>query len=80
MKKVVYGSPIDAFDKDSTLFEGLPKTTGRVIDDLGYKHWDEWVTKIPHPFVADFGESVENARDIMEGEPFECPMRSLPVR
>lgn len=74
-KKVVYGSPIDAFDKDSTLFEGLPKTTGRVIDDLGYKHWDEWVTKIPHPFVADFGESVENARDIMEGEPFECPMR-----
>lgn len=53
-KKIVYGSPIDAFDKDSTLFEGLPKTTGRVVDDLMYKHWDEWVTRIPHPFVADF--------------------------
>lgn len=74
--KVVFGSPIDAFDKDSTLFEGLPKTTGRVVDDLMYKHWDEWVTKIPHPFVADFnGGKIENKKDIMEGEPFECPMR-----
>lgn len=74
-KKIVFGSPIDAFDKDSTLFEGLDKTTGRVVNDLMYKHWDEWVTQIPHPFVADFGESIENAKDIMEGEPFECPMR-----
>ncbi len=73
---VVYASPIDAFDKDSTLFEGLPKTTGRVVDDLGYKHWDEWVTKIPHPFVAEFnGEKITDAKDIMSGEPFECPMR-----
>lgn len=76
-KHIVYSSPIDAFDKDSTLFAGLPKTTGRVIDDLGYKHWDEWVTKIPHPFVAEFDddEEISNAKDIMAGEPYECPMR-----
>ncbi len=75
-KHVVFSSPIDAFDKDSTLFEGLPKTTGRVIDDLGYKHWDEWVTKIPHPFVAEFNKNeIKDAKDIMAGEPFECPMR-----
>ena len=75
-KKVVYGSPIDAFNKDSTLFKDLPKTSGRVVDDLMYKHWDEWVTQIPHPFVADFdGNTVSNALDIMEGEPYECPMR-----
>lgn len=75
-KHVVFSSPIDAFDKDSTLFEGLPKTTGRVVDDLGYKHWDEWVTKIPHPFVAEFNANeIGAAKDIMEGEPFECPMR-----
>lgn len=74
---VVYASPIDAFDKDSTLYAGLPKTTGRVINDLGYKHWDEWVTQIPHPFVADFNWDVEldGGTDIMAGEPFECPMR-----
>ena len=75
-KKIVYGSPIDAYNKDKELFEGLPQTSGRVIDDLMYKHWDEWVTKIPHPFVADFnGSDISNSVDIMEGEPFECPMR-----
>ena len=74
--KVVYASAIKPFDKDSTLFKGLEKTSGRVVNDLMYKHWDEWVTEIPHPFVADFKNgSVENAIDIMEGEPFECPVR-----
>ena len=76
-KKVIYASPIDDFNqKDEELFKGLPKTTGRVIDDLMYKHWDEWVTQIPHPFIADFStEGISGAKDIMEGEPYECPMR-----
>ena len=74
--KVVYGSTIKPFDKDTTVFEGLPKTTGRLVDDLMYKHWDEWVTEIPHPFVADFKNgTVENGKDILEGEPYECPVR-----
>lgn len=74
--KIIFGSPIAAFNKDSVLFNDLPKTTGRVVDDLMYKHWDEWVTEIPHPFVSDFSESgLDNIIDIMEGEPFECPMR-----
>ena len=75
-KKVVYASPIDDFNqKDEELFKDLPETSGRVVDDLMYKHWDEWVTRIPHPFVADFGDEISNSKDIMEGEPFECPMR-----
>lgn len=78
--KIVYGSPIKDFNENNKdLFEGLPNTTGRVVDDLMYKHWDEWVTEIPHPFVADFkaasGYEVANPKDIMEGEPYECPMK-----
>ena len=74
--KIIYGSPIDAFNKDEALFKDIPKTTGRVVNDLMYKHWDEWVTQIPHPFLADFSENgISNAIDIMEGEPYECPMR-----
>ena len=76
LKKIVMASPVKAWEKDSTLFAGLDKTTGRLVNDLMYKHWDEWVTEIPHPFVADFnGKSIENPVDIMKGEPFECPMR-----
>ncbi len=58
------------------LYADLPKATGRVIDDLMYKHWDEWTTEIPHPFVGDFAEGkVSGLKDIMADEPFEAPMK-----
>ncbi len=58
------------------IYPDLPKATGRVIDDIMYKHWDTWVTEIPHPFVGSFdGQAVTGLKDIMEGEPYEAPMR-----
>ncbi len=59
------------------IYPDLPEATGRVIDDLMYKHWDEWVTEIPHPFVGNFdGSKVTDAIDIMADEPrFESPMK-----
>ena len=76
-KHVIYSSAIDDFHKpDEELYKDLPKTTGKVIDDLGYKHWDEWVSKIPHPFLAEIeGNKVTEGKDIMTDEPYECPMR-----
>ena len=53
----------------------LPKATGMVINDLMYKHWDQYVTTAPHPFLANFdGDKVIVAKDLLEGEPFESPM------
>lgn len=58
------------------IYPDLPKATGRVIDDLMYKHWDEWVTEIPHPFVGKFdGSAITEVHDIMADEPFESPMK-----
>ncbi len=58
------------------IYPDLPKATGRVVDDLMYKHWDEWVTEIPHPFVGSFdGTAVKDLRDIMQDEPYEAPMK-----
>lgn len=58
------------------IYPDLPKATGRVIDDLMYKHWDEWVTEIPHPLVGDFdGSNVTGVTDIMQDEPYEAPMK-----
>ena len=57
-------------------YPDLDKTTGIIVTDLMYKHWDEWVTTAPHPFVADFdGDKIANPIDIMEGEPYESPMK-----
>lgn len=75
-KKILIISNIKYGETPSDIYPDLPKASGRVITDLMYKHWDEWVTEIPHPFLADFnGEEVSNIIDIMEGEPFEAPMK-----
>ena len=50
----------------------LPKSTGRVITDLMYRHWDHYVETIPHPFVLNLETGEEF--DILEGQPYECPM------
>ena len=53
----------------------LPLATGLVIDDMNYKHWDQYVRTIPHIFLASVdGDAVSIQKDILEGEPYECPM------
>lgn len=75
-RKVVFFSNVKYGQRASDIYPDLPKATGRVIDDLMYKHWDEWVEAIPHPFIADFnGSTLENINDILEGEPYEAPMK-----
>ena len=57
-------------------YEDLPKASGMIADDMMFRHWDSWVTTLPHPFVAAFdGKNVaEKAVDLLEGEPYESPM------
>ena len=75
-KKILFISQVKTVPSTKDKYPDLDKTTGLVITDLMYKHWDEWVTTAPHPFVADFdGEKISNPVDIMEGEPYESPMK-----
>lgn len=72
VKQIKYGqSTVDRYPD-------LDKATGRVINDLMYKHWDEWVESIPHIFCANLDGAnlpLKDAKDILEGEPYEAPMK-----
>ena len=59
-----------------TQYEDLPKASGMIADDLMFRHWDTWVTTLPHPFLAAFdGKRVaDNSVDLLEGEPYESPL------
>ena len=63
----------------------LPLASGRVVDDLMYKHWDEWTETAPHPFLCELKSfkgsksskelEVVNCIDLLEGTPYESPMK-----
>ena len=74
--RILYIADVKAKPGVHDLFPDLPKANAYLENDLMYRHWDEWVQNVPHPFVADFRNGkLENAVDLLEGELFESPMK-----
>ena len=75
-KKLAYIKEIKFGKATKDIYPDLPKATGRIITDLMYKHWDEWVETIPHIFIASVGDTpITSGKDILEGEPYEAPTK-----
>ncbi len=74
-QQVVMVHLVDTYTSIEKKYDDLPLASGMVVTGLNYKHWDRYVTAIPHIFVAtsDNGR-ITDGKDILEGEPFECPM------
>jgi dipeptidyl aminopeptidase/acylaminoacyl peptidase len=52
----------------------LDKAKAYATEDLMYRHWDHWVTELPHTFIATLGNGVvKEGLDILEGELFQLP-------
>ena len=47
--KVLFISQVKYGERTVDKYPDLDKASGRVIDELMYKHWDEWVETVPHP-------------------------------
>lgn len=74
--KVLFVAQIKYGQRTVDIYPDLPKASGIIVNDLMYKHWDEWVETIPHPYVASYdGNKIGEAKDLLEGEPYECPMK-----
>lgn len=75
-KKILFIAQVKTVESTADKYPDLPKASGVIVTDLMYRHWDEWVTTAPHPFIADFdGNRIGTPTDILEGEPFESPMK-----
>ena len=57
----------------------LPKTSGYVVNEAMYRHWDEWVEAIPQPFIYHFNgtELSTDPIPVLGNEPFESPMKPV---
>ena len=74
--KVVLIKRIKIKETTADIYPDLPLAQGFVVNDLMYKHWDEWLNDAPHPFIATFdGNSISGATDILEGTKYDCPNR-----
>ncbi|MFA5752773.1 MAG: peptidase S9, partial [Bacteroidales bacterium] len=72
--RILFTSAVKSAVKPTDIDPALDKATGRVIDDLMYRHWDCFVEEIPHAFVADFdGKTLSGETDLLEGLPYELP-------
>ena len=75
-KNVILIQQIPIKESTAQKHPDLPLSQGIIVDDLMYKHWDEWLTTAPHPFIATFdGNSISNGKDILEGTKYDCPNR-----
>ncbi|MDD5185248.1 MAG: peptidase S9, partial [Paludibacter sp.] len=74
--KLLFIADVKYGERTVDKYPDLPKASGVIVTDLMYKHWDEWVQTVPHPFVADFKDNkIENEIDVLKGEPYESPMK-----
>ncbi|MCR4965342.1 MAG: S9 family peptidase [Bacteroidales bacterium] len=78
-KSIVYVTtkPVTRPGHLDKLYKGLDKSTGRINEDLMYRHWDNWVDEYPQIFLASFDGKkidVKNSTCLIDST-FECPMR-----
>lgn len=74
--KIYYTKDVQVKTTVKDIYPDLPKANVHIATDLMYRHWDHWEDgAYSHIFVANLqGDSLTNAEDIMEGEPFDSPL------
>ena len=74
--KVILVKRVKIKETTADTYPDLPLAKGFVVNELMYKHWDEWITDAPHPFIASFdGDKIDEGKDMLEGTVYDCPNR-----
>ena len=57
-------------------YSDVPKTTAHIYTDLNHRHWDYFNEgKYNHVFVVNTSESVDKAKDLLDGKTWDSPQR-----
>lgn len=73
---IVYSAEVKMKETVADIYPDLQLSSGRINNDLMYRHWDQWVDTYSHLFVAKLdGKTVKKGIDILNGEPWESPVR-----
>lgn len=79
LDKLVYTKEVKVLKTTAEVYTDLPKANARLIDDMMYRHWDNWEDELySHVFVATYNTRrgvIEKGIDLMEGEPFDSPLK-----
>ncbi|MCH4896900.1 S9 family peptidase [Marinilabiliaceae bacterium JC040] len=74
--KLVYIKGVKLEPNVQDMHPDLKKADARIINNQFYRHWDHWVEKYTHIFVANLNAGIiELGKDIMKGEKWESPVR-----
>ena len=77
MNHVLFTQDVKNGKEVKEIYPDLPKADARIVDDLMYRHWNEWDDfKVSHVFYAGYkdGALTSEPKDIMKGEPFDAPL------
>ncbi|MCB9284409.1 MAG: S9 family peptidase [Lewinellaceae bacterium] len=71
VQDVYYANPAD------TILAGLPRTSGRIYDDLMFRHWDDWAdNKYANLFYIGYADGKLVGEPVnIQNEPFDSPMQ-----
>jgi len=60
----------------SDFYPKLEKSNVFIYDSLNYRHWDAWENgENNHLLIQDLNSDPEDVLDIMQDEPFDCPLK-----
>jgi dipeptidyl aminopeptidase/acylaminoacyl peptidase len=81
-KKILFYRSAQVQKPEAKFFQGLPKASGKIYDGLLYRHWTDWADgSYNHIFMQEYdaenGELTGKAMDLMEGEPFDAPLKPM---
>lgn len=73
---VWYTARVEGTSKVQQLYPDLPKADARIIDDLMYRHWDQWDDfSQSHLFIAPYESGkVRSGVDLLGKEPYDVPL------